>query len=50
MELLYGKPSGAATLREALALPLVPPWRALVERRLATGMVEDWGARLDGPG
>lgn len=49
MALLYGQPSGPGVLREALELPLVPSWRALVERRLATGTIEDWGARLDGP-
>src|SRR5690606_22290800 len=49
MALLYGRPTGPEGLREALELPLVPSWRALVERRLATGMIEDWGARLDGP-
>lgn len=30
-------------------LPLVPGWRARVERRLATGRIEDWSSRLDGP-
>lgn len=36
-------------LRAALALPLVPSWRALVEARLARGEVEDWSKRIDGP-
>ncbi len=49
MALLYGTPPGPEALREALALPLVPSWRALIERRLATGRVEDWGGRLEGP-
>lgn len=49
MTLLYGKPQAPAVVREALALPLVPSWRSLLERRLATGRIEDWSARLDGP-
>src|SRR5690606_21427296 len=35
MDLLYGAPPGPAMLREAIALPLVPSWRSLLERRLA---------------
>lgn len=49
MTLLYGDPPGSGALREALELPLVPSWRQLIERRLATGSIEDWNARLDGP-
>lgn len=49
MDLLYRPPSAPGVLRDALGLPLVPSWRALIERRLATGKTEDWGARLDGP-
>ncbi len=36
-------------LQAALALPLVPSWRKLVEARLARGEVEDWSRRIDGP-
>jgi MOSC domain-containing protein YiiM len=36
-------------LGEALALPLVPSWRTLLERRLASSQVEDWSRRIDGP-
>lgn len=36
-------------LAAALALPLVPSWRKLVEARLARGEVEDWSKRIDGP-
>ena len=36
-------------LQAALALPLVPSWRKLVEVRLARGEVEDWSKRIDGP-
>lgn len=36
-------------LEAALALPLVPSWRKLVEARLARGEVEDWSKRIDGP-
>ena len=50
MVLLYGAPQEPAVVREALALPLVPSWRALLERRLATGRIEDWTSRLEGPG
>lgn len=49
MRLLYGSPPGPAALREALRLPLVPSWRQLIERRLETGMTEDWSTRIDGP-
>ena len=36
-------------LREALGLPLVPSWRTLLERRLASSRAEDWSRRIDGP-
>lgn len=36
-------------LREALGLPLVASWRTVLERRLASREVEDWGRRIDGP-
>ena len=47
--LLYGRVLDPALLEPALALPLVPSWRRLIERRLQQGAVEDWGNRIDGP-
>lgn len=38
-----------AQLSAALDLPLVPSWRKLIERRLASRQVEDWVRRIDGP-
>lgn len=35
-------------LRAALALPLLPSWHKLLQRRLETGQVEDWLPRLQG--
>lgn len=37
------------SLEPALALPLVPSWRKLLERRLQQCDVEDWTRRIDGP-
>lgn len=47
--MLYTRTLDIDELRDALALPLVPSWRKLVEMRLARGAVEDWSARIDGP-
>lgn len=47
-EALYRRGAEPALLRALLALPLVPSWRSLFERRLAQGEVEHWGSRLDG--
>lgn len=47
--MLYTRTLDFDELRAALALPLVPSWRKLVEARLARGAVEDWGSRVDGP-
>lgn len=33
----------------ATLAPLTPRWRTTFERRLASGQIEDWRARLDGP-
>ncbi|MBV2234561.1 MAG: MOSC domain-containing protein [Sterolibacterium sp.] len=49
MEILYRPCLAAASLQALLALPLVPGWRSLIERRLASGVVEDWEKRLTGP-
>lgn len=49
MGVLYRPCLDAETLNSLLSLPLVPGWRTLVERRLASGQVEDWDKRLYGP-
>ncbi|WP_254458113.1 MOSC domain-containing protein [Xanthomonas sacchari] len=46
--LLYRREIDPAQLQEVLALPLVPNWRTLFERRLAHRAVEDWDKRLLG--
>ena len=48
--LLYDRVLDPALLEPALALPLVPSWRKIIERRMQQGSVEDWGKRIDGPG
>lgn len=48
-ELLYRRVLDAGELRAALALPLVPSWRKLIERRLEQGTLESWDSRLGGP-
>jgi MOSC domain-containing protein YiiM len=47
--MLYTRTLDFDELRAAMALPLVPSWRKLVEMRLARGAVEDWGSRIEGP-
>lgn len=47
--LLFDRVLARELLEPALALPLVPSWRRLLERRLQSRDVEDWGRRLDGP-
>jgi MOSC domain-containing protein YiiM len=47
-EVLYRRGIEPALLEEVLALPLVPSWRLLFERRLASGQVENWEKRLQG--
>ncbi|MFB9216080.1 MOSC domain-containing protein [Vibrio sinaloensis] len=37
------------TLEQLAQLPLVESWGALIQRRLDTGLVEDWQPRLVGP-
>ena len=49
IEMLYHHNAPPSVLEELLALPLVPSWRKLFERRLAQGAIEDWNPRLDGP-
>lgn len=48
--LLYDRRLDRRALEPALALPLVPSWRKLIERRLELRKVEDWSARIEGPG
>jgi len=48
-ELLYRRTLDRDELRGALALPLVPSWRRLFERRLEQGDTESWDSRLGGP-
>ena len=48
-DLLYRRTLDVAELRAALALPLVPSWRKLFERRLEQGAMESWDSRLGGP-
>ncbi|WP_372013966.1 MOSC domain-containing protein [Pseudoxanthomonas sp. 10H] len=48
-ELLYRRTLDRDELRSALALPLVPSWRKLLERRLEQGATESWDSRLGGP-
>ena len=47
-ELLYQRAIDPGVLHEVLALPLVPSWRVLFERRLERGAIEDWRKRLTG--
>jgi len=51
LTLLYQTPQDTAGLEAMAALePLSPRLRALAEKRLLTGQVEDWDKRLYGPG
>jgi Uncharacterized protein conserved in bacteria len=47
--LLYRRTLDRAGLVAALALPLVPSWRKVFERRLEQGRTENWDVRLHGP-
>lgn len=47
--MLYARTLNPAEHTAALALPLVPGWRKLLEQRLASGSIEDWSPRLGGP-
>lgn len=46
---LYRPSLDAAELHAALALPLPANWQRLLERRLESGALESWVARLEGP-
>lgn len=48
IEVLYRRTLDAAVLDEILALPLVPSWRSLFERRQVQGRTENWDKRLSG--
>lgn len=49
MRLLATRSTDPELLHEALALPLVPSWRTLLERRLESRQAEDWARRIEGP-
>lgn len=49
LDLLYLPVLEPADLRAACALPLPASWQRLLQRRIETGMVEDWAPRLEGP-
>ena len=51
---MFPSEPGAAGLRDewlaaSQLAPLVPRWRTTFERRLASGQIEDWNLRLNGP-
>ena len=48
-DLLYRRTLDREELQAAMALPLVPSWRAVFERRLEQGSTEAWESRLGGP-
>lgn len=48
IDLLYQRAIEVDVLYDLLALPLVPSWRTLFERRLERGAVENWQKRLTG--
>lgn len=50
LDLLYRPSLDPLEIRAALALPLPGSWQRLLQRRLDTGLLEDWAPRLDGPG
>lgn len=45
---LFDRRVEVEVLRECLGLPLAASWRRTLERRVETGVVEDWGPRLQG--
>ena len=49
IELLYAPALDVEGLSEFARLPLVPSWQRLVQRRLSTGTIENWTARMVGP-
>lgn len=49
LDVLYRPSLDAAELRAALTLPLPPNWQRLLQRRLDSGELESWDARLAGP-
>ncbi len=49
MRLLATRSTDPELLHAALALPLVPSWRTLLERRLESRQAEDWTRRIEGP-
>lgn len=49
LDLLYQPVLESADLRAACALPLPASWQRLLQRRIDTGLLEDWAPRLEGP-
>lgn len=50
LDCLYRRRAEDSARVLAAGLPLVPSWRRLFERRMATNRIEDWRARLGGAG
>ncbi|EAR63007.1 3-alpha domain-containing protein [Neptuniibacter caesariensis] len=48
MQLIFSGELNPEYLRPALELPLPDSWRSLIEKRLETGIVENWSFRLFG--
>lgn len=48
MQLIFSGELNPECLRPALELPLPDSWRSLIEKRLETGIVENWSFRLFG--
>lgn len=48
VEAFYRRGLERELLLEIARLPLVESWRALIEKRLESGQLEDWSRRLDG--
>jgi len=49
LALIRDRETRPEVLDDTLALPLPPSWRRLFERRLQSGQIEEWQARLQGP-
>lgn len=49
LDVLFRPSLDAPELRAALALPLPPSWQRMLQRRLESGALESWVARLEGP-
>jgi len=49
LQVIADRRCDAGVLREVLELPLPTSWRKLFSRRLASGEVETWESRMEGP-